>query len=49
MHRLNAPFGAGSQLASLSVPGLWFWKVEVERPIRVGPERHVTADRETIE
>jgi hypothetical protein len=24
--RLNGPFGAGSQLASKSVPGLSFWK-----------------------
>ena len=24
--RLNGPFGAGSQLASMSFPGLSFWK-----------------------
>ena len=26
MVKLNGPFGAGSQLASLSAPGLSFWK-----------------------
>src|SRR4051794_33453485 len=26
IHKLNAPFGAGSQLASLSLPGLSCWK-----------------------
>jgi len=32
MVKLNGPFGAGSQLASLSVPGLSFWKYKSNDP-----------------
>ncbi len=28
----NAPLGAGNQLASLSLPGDWFWKYNVNEP-----------------
>jgi hypothetical protein len=32
MVKLNGPFGAGSQLASLSAPGLSFWKYKSSDP-----------------
>src|ERR1700745_3601484 len=32
MVRLKPPFGAGSQLASLSLPGLSFWKYRSSEP-----------------
>src|ERR1700746_3726392 len=32
MVKLNGPFGAGSQLASLSPPGLSFWKYKSSDP-----------------
>src|SRR6516162_5833905 len=32
MVRVNRPFGAGSQLASLSLPGLSFWKYRSREP-----------------
>src|ERR1700712_3314030 len=32
MVRLNAPFGEGSQLASLSLPGFSFWKYRSSEP-----------------
>ena len=32
MVKLNGPFGAGSQLASLFAPGLSFWKYKSNDP-----------------
>jgi hypothetical protein len=49
MVRLKGPFGAGSQLASLPVPGLSFWKYRSSQPSGLKLERHPAADGEAIE
>src|SRR5262249_46326369 len=45
--RLNGPFGAGSQLASLSLPGDSFWKYSVREPseLYLGLSRGLTVNR----
>jgi hypothetical protein len=48
MVRLNGPFG-GQPVGFLVLAGAFVLEVEVERPIGVSLERHVTAHRETIE
>src|SRR5262249_9608451 len=45
--RRNGPFGAGSQLASLSLPGGSFWKYSVREPsaLYFGLSRRLTVNR----
>src|SRR5262249_58618403 len=45
--RRNGPFGAGSQLASLSLPGDSFWKYSVREPssLNFGLSRGLTVNR----
>ena len=46
---VECPLRSGQPVGFLVFAGALVLEVKVERPVRVGLERHVTADRETIE